>query len=78
MDYVIMTKSVGNCKNLIGDVDDPLRGEKMRIVPLAEETHQRRAIRGLVQANTRRKNYLGMALNAPAIAVGSAFGETSK
>ena len=55
MGYVIMTKSSGNCKNLFGGVDDPLRGDEMRIVPLAEETHQRRAIRGLVQANTRRK-----------------------
>jgi len=55
MGLVIMTKSVGNCKNLIGDVDDPPKGVKMRIVPLAEETHQRRAIRALVQANTRRK-----------------------
>ena len=55
MGYVIMTKSSGNCKNLFGGVDDPLGGDEMRIVPLAEETHQRRAIRGLVQANTRRK-----------------------
>jgi hypothetical protein len=55
MDYVIMTKSCANVKNLIGGVDDPLRSKKMRIVLLAEETRQRRAIRGLVQANTRRK-----------------------
>lgn len=40
MDYVIMTKSFGNVKNLIGGVDDPLEGEKMRIVLLVEETYQ--------------------------------------
>ena len=57
MGYVIMTKSSGNCKNLFRGVDDPLRGDEMRIVPLAEETRQRRAIRDLVQANTEAQDY---------------------
>jgi len=76
MDYVIMTKSCGNVKNLIGGVDDPLEGEKMRIVLSAEETRQRRAIRGLVQANTETQDYF-VARKCASILTGSAEGETS-
>lgn len=55
MDYVIMTKSCGNVKNLIGGVDDPLEGEKMRIVLLAEETHQHAPSVDLSKRTRRRK-----------------------
>lgn len=50
-----MTKSCGNVKNLIGGVDDPLEGEKMRIVLLAEETHQHAPSVDLSKRTRRRK-----------------------
>ena len=55
MDYVIMTKSCVNVKNLIGGVDDPLEGEKMRIVLLAEETRQHAPFVDLSKRTRRRK-----------------------
>ena len=76
MDYLIMTKSSLNVKNLILDVDDPLEGEKMRIVLSAEETRQRRAIRDLVQANTEAQDYF-VARKCASILTASAFGATS-
>lgn len=76
MDYLIMTKSSLNVKNLILDVDDPLEGEKMRIVLSAEETRQRRAIRDLVQANTEAQDYF-VARKCASSLTGSAFGATS-
>lgn len=71
-----MTKSSLNVKNLILDVDDPLEGEKMRIVLSAEETRQRRAIRDLVQANTEAQDYF-VARKCASSLTGSAFGATS-
>lgn len=76
MDVLIVTKSGGIVKYLIRGVDDPLEGEKMRIVLLAEETHQRRAIRGLVQANTETQDYF-VARKCASSLTGSAFGATS-
>jgi len=55
MDVMIVTKSCVNVNNLIGDVDDPLRGEKMRIVLLAEETHQHAPSVTLSKRTRRRK-----------------------
>jgi len=76
MGKLIMTNGCVNVKNLFGGVDDPLEGEKMRIVLSAEETRQRRAIRDLVQANTEAQDYF-VARKCASILTGSAFGATS-
>ena len=76
MDVMIVTNSCGIVKYLIRGVDDPLEGEKMRIVLSAEETRQRRAIRDLVQANTEAQDYF-VARKCASILTGSAFAATS-
>lgn len=55
MDVVIVTNSCGIVKYLIRGVDDPLKGEKMRIVLLAEETHQHAPSVYLSKRTRRRK-----------------------
>ena len=52
---MIVTNSCGIVKYLIRGVDDPLEGEKMRIVLLAEETHQHAPSVDLSKRTRRRK-----------------------
>ena len=55
MDVVIVTSRCVSLEDLIGGVDDPLEGEKMRIVLLAEETRQHAPFVDLSKRTRRRK-----------------------
>ena len=73
---MIVTSRCVSVEDLIVGVDDPLKGEKMRIVLSAEETRQRCAIRDLVQANTEAQDYF-VARKCASSLTGSADGAVS-
>ena len=55
MDVVIVTSRCVSVEDLIRGVDDPLEGEKMRIVLSAEETHRHAPSVTLSKRTRRRK-----------------------